>query len=119
MSLILAISTFEGIILAGDSRVGIVSPRSREKSGTIGFYDHGQKVFPFKSLPLGIALAGHFKPGNVESRIESIVNEFEGDNKTLTQIHLECHERIRKACSPEVTTIMGGFENGIARISLI
>jgi 20S proteasome alpha/beta subunit len=116
-SLILAISTLDGIVMAADSRVGITWRHKK-----IGYHDSGQKLFNCASIPLGLAFSGSFEDSTT-GLPSKLIHELRGLDKPLTQpydLHTLLRKKIEMSFPPHHTvTLVCGYDRKEPFISFI
>jgi hypothetical protein len=114
VTLILGISTTQGIVLAADSRTGIRSPRSKEKDGCIGHHDYGQKIFSLQNRVAGIAVSGSFNGSHfsLASVIESVSGAYGNNEVNFAAIQDDIHKAIAQRGVAEPTSLLVGYQSG-------
>lgn len=111
MTLILAISTLDGIVMAADSRVGIQSPRSKEQNRCIGYHDCGQKLFEFKRIFAGISWAGSID-SRIHRMIEDFTQKYSASDFQLDQVQKTIHDSVGAALrEAQISSIIAGFDS--------
>jgi len=122
MSLIIAISTRDGIILAADSRVGIASPRCIDRDKCIAYYDHGQKLCPFEHIPVALAFSGSSdaNSGDLRGTVVALVQSFSTPFVSVSSLSVQLQQRL-KVVLPRSTfsLLLGGYEGAIPIISYV
>lgn len=114
MSLILGISTIQGIVLAADSRAGIKSPRSRGEDKGIGYHDYAQKIFTLPNRVAGIAVSGSFDAPRlrVSSMIDSAARQFANVEANFHTIQEGLHREMNQRGVAHIVTLVAGYQFG-------